>query len=289
MGVVSDASGLKAAMAFLPLALFLAAVFWMMGIVLHWQPMQWPKQALSLPQLQAHRGYRPKSDVRENTLEAFRQARAAGAVMTECDVRISRDRVPVVFHDYDLRRLGGSEQKVTDLTAQELQIKVGAPTLRELLLDPESPEFLNVELKTTELRGLSGLEVEVVRAIREVGAQNRVMFSSFNPFALRRLAVLAPEIPRALLVTEEREPKNYIWLRQMWLAFWARPNMVNVDDKMVNEDFVRGLRDRGVPFSVWTVNDLDRAQQLLKMGATSVITDVCFAETSASITSAVEV
>lgn len=67
----------------------------------------------------AHRGWH-KIHV-ENTLEAFRAAYDAGCHMVEFDVQLSRDGVPVVFHDDDCRRLAGDARNVFDLTWKELQ------------------------------------------------------------------------------------------------------------------------------------------------------------------------
>ena len=54
------------------------------------------------PWVVAHRG-----DSRfcpENTMSAFRSAMEKGAEMIECDIHLSRDRIPVVIHDSSLDR-----------------------------------------------------------------------------------------------------------------------------------------------------------------------------------------
>lgn len=71
-----------------------------------------------IPQLVAHRGY-PRH-YPENTLIGLEAAIAAGARFVEVDVQVSRDRVPVLFHDRDLKRLCGEHGKVHDLRYEEL-------------------------------------------------------------------------------------------------------------------------------------------------------------------------
>jgi len=71
-----------------------------------------------IPQLVAHRGY-PRH-YPENTLIGLEAAIAAGARFVEVDVQLSRDRVPVLFHDRDLKRLCGVRGKVHDLRYEEL-------------------------------------------------------------------------------------------------------------------------------------------------------------------------
>lgn len=278
MGWVSDSSGLHTAVALLPWVLALAGVLWAVGVIGFWQPMLWPKGALNLPRFQAHRGFRPSGDVVENTLAAFRRAKLAGAEMVECDIQLSSDRQPIVFHDENLKRLGQSDDLTSSLTAEELQKRVQAPLLRDLLADPESPRYVNIEIKSGETFGKSGIESEIVRVVREAGASDRVLFSSFNPLALRRLWKLAPDIPRALLVTEENDPKNKIYLKKMWLGFLAKPHLVHLDQAMIESKKLEQLADRGIKVAAWTVNDPATAKDLLERGVISVISDKVFTD-----------
>lgn len=54
------------------------------------------------PRIVAHRGARSLAP--ENTLASFQKAFETGADAIECDVQLSKDGVPVVFHDYTLER-----------------------------------------------------------------------------------------------------------------------------------------------------------------------------------------
>jgi len=58
----------------------------------------------------AHRGGALTSA--ENTLEAFARSREFGVDGIECDVRLTADGEPVLFHDEDTRRLTGSSGKI---------------------------------------------------------------------------------------------------------------------------------------------------------------------------------
>jgi glycerophosphoryl diester phosphodiesterase len=80
----------------------------------------------------------------ENTLEAFARAIELGVDGIETDVRLSRDGLPVLFHD----RLAPDGREVADLTAAELAAAAGypVPTLDAALA--LSPAILwNVEIK----------------------------------------------------------------------------------------------------------------------------------------------
>jgi MFS family permease/glycerophosphoryl diester phosphodiesterase len=277
MGYISDSSDLRTAIAFLPSVLVLAAILWAVGVVFYWQPLVWPKKALSMSRFQSHRGFRPDAGVFENTLEAFRRARAAGAEMVECDVQLTADHEVVIFHDADLKRLAGVDKKLADVKFTELQSHFPAATrLSDLLIDPQSPPLVNIELKTAEVIGRSGLERAVVDVVLSANASERVVFSSFNPFALYRLSKIAPDIPRALLATEWKDKSNKFYLRKMLLGFIARPHILHLDAQMLSEKRIRAWRDRGMPLVAWTVNERVDADRLLGLGVQSVISDKVF-------------
>ena len=258
-----------------PFSLFLSAFWSVCRFFISWRTESWPKRSFRLPEFQAHRGLRVDAHVQENTLDAFRAARAAGLSMVECDVQLSADGEVVIFHDQDLQRIGGSPDQVANLTAEELAYRVGAPKLSDLLTDSRSPSFVNIELKTSSVRNGS-LERAVVSCVREARAEERVLFSSFNPFSLARLAQLAPEVPRALLVSEETHKENRVYLRKMWLAPLARPHILHVHQAMATRERLKEWNGKGIPIAVWTVNDAQEAMTLIENGAASIISDRVF-------------
>jgi len=90
----------------------------------------------------AHRGRHV--DWPENTLAAFAAAEVYGADGIETDVRLSRDGLPVLFHD----RLAPDGREVAMLTAAELSAAAGypVPTLDQAL--ERFPDlFWNLEIK----------------------------------------------------------------------------------------------------------------------------------------------
>ncbi len=67
----------------------------------------------------AHRGAKRTSP--ENTLEAFHRARREGVDGIECDVRLSADGEPILFHDADGSRLLGRAAPIRSLRWSELR------------------------------------------------------------------------------------------------------------------------------------------------------------------------
>jgi MFS transporter, Spinster family, sphingosine-1-phosphate transporter len=268
VGVISDHSSLLRGMCLFILAILLSALIWAWKVLAAWEVLAWPEGALKLPKSQCHRGFHP-AGVQENTLAAFRAAAVAGAQMVELDVRVSSDGLAVVMHDADIARVSGRTGLVHELTAKQLKEMANAPLLREVLDDPAcSGLFVNVELKREDRRTL-GLEKAVAEAVR--GREGRVLFSSFNPLALREMAKLCPDVPRALLATGENHPSNKFYLRKMLLAFLARPHMLNYDGRYFTPGLARSLAARKVPVAIWTVEEPAEAKKFLALGAESII------------------
>lgn len=53
-------------------------------------------------------------------MAAFRKAADAGFGI-ELDIQLTKDKIPVVFHDFTLKRVCGGEGKISDYTYEELQ------------------------------------------------------------------------------------------------------------------------------------------------------------------------
>ena len=64
----------------------------------------------------AHRGGRP-----ENTLAAFRRAKAEGASGIEVDLEFTRDGHPVLLHDSTVDRTSNGSGRVADMTLEEIK------------------------------------------------------------------------------------------------------------------------------------------------------------------------
>lgn len=72
------------------------------------------------PRPVAHRGLHNRAaGIIENSASAF-EAAIAGNFAIECDLQLTSDGVPVVFHDDDLKRLTGKDGAVADVTWAEL-------------------------------------------------------------------------------------------------------------------------------------------------------------------------
>jgi glycerophosphoryl diester phosphodiesterase len=251
---------------------FLIGAYAFVRLCHNWRPDPWPSGHFNLPQWQVHRGFWIEG-VQENTIESFREAFRRGHKMAELDVQLSKDGVPVVFHDDDLVRMANRKERVCDLSANELNLIANVPTLEAVLADKDSVPYFNIEIKSRSARDQRTAEA-VSLLIQRIGAQNRIIFSSFNPVTLRVLWKKLPEVPRALLATDDcSDPDSAIYLRKLWLGGLAHANMLNLDKKMITTKLMKRLGERKVPVAAWTVNDADTASLLINKGVISIISD----------------
>jgi len=96
----------------------------------------------------SHRGEHDNVAVFENTLAAFDRARDHGVWGIECDIRWTKDLVPVVFHDADLQRLFGDSLVIGQAMFEQLRNEFPRiPTLSEVLTRYGKNMHLMVEIK----------------------------------------------------------------------------------------------------------------------------------------------
>jgi glycerophosphoryl diester phosphodiesterase len=227
----------------------------------------------------AHRG--ASAAAPQNTLAAFRRALELGADGVELDVHLSADGVPVVMHNFNLEESTDGAGHITDKTLAELkELDAGSkfapefageriPTLAQVFETLEGKMLVNVELKDISPSGV-GLEAPVVEVVRKYGMERKVLFSSFNPFTLRRIRPHARDIPSGLLVAHDLP----IQLRRAWLAPFTPHEARHPDAEMTDERLVKWCHARKLRVNVWTVNEPVEMKRLIALGVDGIITDV---------------
>jgi glycerophosphoryl diester phosphodiesterase len=229
------------------------------------------------PLVIAHRGasaYAP-----ENTLAAFNLALDMGADGVELDVSLSKDGVPIVLHDDTVDRTTNGRGAVNQMTLaqiKELDASVKfekyrgerIPTLEEVLRAVTPRATVNVELKNFAVK-TDGSEAAVLAAIENTGALDKVMVSSFNPLALRRMCQLDPRIPRGLLYS----PSLPVYLRRAWLRPLAHPTALHPHYSTITREFVAWARGKGYKINTWTVDDPAEMKHLIELGVDAIMTN----------------
>ena len=227
----------------------------------------------------AHRGASAAAPA--NTLAAFEKAIELGADGAELDTHLSADGVPMVIHDFDVDASTDGSGLVAHMTLAQLkQLDAGSyfdsafageriPTLEEVLEAVGDRLLLNIELKTNSWRD-NGLERAVATQVEEHNLGHRVLFSSFNPYSLRRVKRFAPHIPAGLLYA----PDMPLPLRRAWLAFLAPHEARHPEHTMVDARYMAWAQRRGYRVNPWTVDDPEEMRRLINLGVHSIITNV---------------
>lgn len=229
----------------------------------------------------AHRGasaYYP-----ENTMAAFEGALEMGSEMIELDVMMTKDRVPVVFHDASLNKHTDGKGPLKNLTLAELKkLDAGSwfhekfrgeriPTLDEVLEFAAGKIALNIEIKTEavtdELR--DGVEEKSLRLVKKYGMENHVLFSSFDYRTIRHLKELDPDISAALLYNKRRSGR----LMPSELIKKYEADAFNCNYFQLNKKRHSDLKSHGIPTFIYTVDKRTRMKKLLEMGVQGIFTN----------------
>ncbi|MBI3242860.1 MAG: glycerophosphodiester phosphodiesterase [Chloroflexi bacterium] len=233
-----------------------------------------------IPAIIAHRG--ASAAAPENTLAAFNLAVDLKADAVELDVKLTKDRVPIIMHDPTVDRTTDGTGKVADLTLADLKkLDAGVkkdpkfageriPTLAEVFeaVAATRSVWINVELTNYTARG-DGLEAAVVALIQKMNLGRRVLLSSFDPFAIRNVKRLDPSLPVAQLTSH----KMPIYLRDAWLAPFICHEARHPDYVQLKQKGVAYYKRRGYRVNVWTTNDPADLRDFARQGVDGLITD----------------
>ena len=204
----------------------------------------------------AHRGYHHMNRaIWENTLPAFERAIDA-AFAIECDIHLSADGVPLVFHDDELQRLCGRDGAIEDLTAAEAKtIAVGGtnatiPTLTDLLDVCGGKVPLVIELKASRADPAAFAEATLAALFDYDGPAALMSFDAALLAALKQAGASLP-----LGLTAEGTSEDALAAHRE--AFAIGLDFVSYYYDHLPNAFVAGLRANGVPVITWTVRDED--------------------------------
>lgn len=227
-----------------------------------------------MSKIYAHRGFSGKYP--ENTMLAFQKAVEIGVDGIELDVHLTKDNEIVIIHDEDIKRTCDGEGLVKDMTLEELRKYdasasfrgvygfCGIPTLREYFeLVKDTPVITNIELKTGVYE-YPTIEKRVIDMVREFGLSDKIIFSSFNHFTVKRCEEIAPEIKRGFLTGD--------WLYDFG-KYTAERNVQCCHPWHVSlsEETVKEMHEAGCEINTWTVNEYEDIRKLSAWGVDSLI------------------
>ncbi|HKG50096.1 MAG TPA: glycerophosphodiester phosphodiesterase family protein [Actinomycetales bacterium] len=254
-----------------------------------------------LPRVLAHRG--ASETAPEHTIAAYRAALDGGADGLECDVRLTRDGVPVCIHDRRVNRTSNgkgvvSTLQLADLAELDFSVRTarrriaprpvpptvdvdcdgaGVLTLERLLgvvLEHGSDVELAIETKHPTRHGPS-VERRVVDLLRRHGLHRApapgrptVRLMSFSALALKRVQLLAPELPTVYLANRLTSQ-----LAGGRLPAGADTVGPSIGALRHSPRYVQRVHRRGRQVYVWTVNTAEDVELCRRAGVDAIITD----------------
>ena len=215
---------------------------------------------LSTPLIYAHRG--ASFDHPEMSREAYLAAVEQGADGFETDLRLTKDRVIVCWHDEDMKRVADCDLIIADSNLDEIQAAYPILTLAQLLeIALEFKKHLALETKHP-VPTHGAIEHELVKTLHDYQSRLSqagisVSIMSFSWFAIARL---------------RRTPWNTVYLiPHRWFALFNLGRSIgpSVDTLAKLHQFNRGHRK----IFGWTANSKEEILLCKTYGASVMMTD----------------
>jgi glycerophosphoryl diester phosphodiesterase len=233
---------------------------------------------LPRPTIFAHRGasaYAP-----ENTLAAFELAVRQNAEAIELDAKLSADGAIVVIHDQTVDRTTGVSGSVRQMPLSALRLlDAGShfdiafrgqkiPTLEEVFETVGGKIFINVELTNYASPG-DDLPDKAAALVQQFNLAGSVMFSSFNPRALRQAKKILPQVPAGLLALPGL---GGAWARSRF-GQWVPHQALHPELRDVTPRLVQRIHRSRRRIHVYTVNFRQDMERLFALGVDGIFTD----------------
>jgi len=205
---------------------------------------------------------------RENTLEALCAGVNAGADILEFDVRLTKDNIPVVVHDWHIFRTHKSAAIVSSLTLEQLDEKTGDEpivTLAAVLDEFFGNILLNIELKG---RGTAKVVGELLKNnyIKRDDDWDNIIVSSFLGSELRVMRRMSDKANLSLL--HNQNPFLFIaYHRSIHLT------AVGFHRLYTNRLALEIASKTGLFMYAYTVDRPDSARRLAQLGIGGIVTN----------------
>lgn len=233
----------------------------------------------------AHRG--ASHDAPENTLASFRLAWEQQADAIEGDFFLTKDQQIVCIHDAKTKRTSGEEHLVSETTLNDLRrLDVGSwknprfkgeqiPTLAEVLAIVPAGKQIYIEIKCgPEIVPFLG------PALQQSGLRpEQTIVISFNDRVIAATREQIPEI-KAYWLAGFRQNKDTKAYEPTVDAIFTTARTVHAhgldvqaNRELVDQTFVKRLREEKLEFHIWTVNDPVDSRHFQQLGVDSITTD----------------
>jgi glycerophosphoryl diester phosphodiesterase len=218
----------------------------------------------------AHRG--ASHDFPEMTMVAYENAVKQGADGFECDLRLTKDGVAVLWHDADLKRRANNAAVVHESTYAQLAaiypqivtldqfIDFGITEKKSLLLETKHPVPSRTEIENHVVQKLQ----KEAKRIEKAGIDITVM--SFSWFAVERVKQLDKSIALTYLI-REATPRLSV---RYTSAHSIGPGIAQLRKKPA---LAQQIKSAGKKLNVWTVDEPSDIILCRHLGVDNLITN----------------
>ena len=222
-----------------------------------------------------HRGARGEAP--ENTLAGFQYLHDLGICAVEFDVRQLKDAELVIMHDDNFLRTTSIDKNLYECSSAELEAynqayiwmdwdKQITPTLSDALHMMQDFNHLEVEVKAVET--MADAEKLVLTLEQQLqGFEKTAVITSFDLKIHHALKQMNSKFQRGLLVEDD------IQLKAIDQALELECGQIGWMNQLATPELIRATQQEKLKISVWTVNSIERAQQLRDLGIDGLITD----------------
>ena len=210
----------------------------------------------------------------ENTIDTILYAGTNGADYTEIDVLLSKDNIPVVIHDNNLKRLADTSEKISNMTVGEVKDvtiedkgdKDDIPLLDELSRAVKGKAKLLVEFKIHEKEKESIIDNSIEILERE-GILGETTFQTAEKKIINEFNKKYEDLTMGFIYKGRIGAFTAKRLSKMPVDF------VSVKESLINKKMVKEMHKSGKAIFTWTTNNDYKAERLLKLGVDGIITD----------------
>ncbi|MCW3091905.1 MAG: glycerophosphodiester phosphodiesterase [Ferruginibacter sp.] len=260
---------------------------------------------------EGHRGCRGLMP--ENTIAAMLKAIELAVTTIEMDIVFTKDKVAILSHEpffnreittapggkyieekderkLNIYQMSFEETQQYDVGlkphprfANRQQIEATKPSLAALIDSVENylaihhlPKVnYNIETKTNPLTDnvYHPAPPEFVERLMSViiskGIENRVIIQSFDFRTLQIVHKNSPAIKTAMLI-EDYDKRS---LEQQLASLGYVPTIYSPEQSLINKDLIDACHNKNIKVIPWTVNNLEKINELKQLGVDGIITD----------------
>lgn len=242
------------------------------------------------PKLVAHRGashYAP-----ENTLGSFALAKSMGAKAIETDIMLTKDDVPIVMHDNNLKRTTDFKGEVGEVFWRDIvNLNAGQWKGNKAYLEEPVPRFdqllrflksedleANIEVKPYQHRKLTAIkQLEISHKTADIVLKYLLMEQANGP--LPGIVISSFDIEALRYLHQHHSPWGLGLLLDTWpknvdkLIDEIQPVSVHLNYRLITPKRMAFLKERGLKVLAYTVNSSKRADALYQFGVDGVFSD----------------